>query len=330
MRAQRLAVSGLAVVAIVAIAALGVATVLPDDREPVPPAGPGTAAPATCAVPSADVELPSWTDSANPPQGVPRLISPDGNVVAVVWSKLVAGERDDEQNKILWIMRQPRGGQALQITATLPESVTTVTADRPADSSPGEIYPSVVDVPAPGCWHFALDWNGHHSEINLAYAPAIERKSAAVTTSTTTTPPVTGTTCRTANLTVTLSAPNGAAGQVGLEIGFRNDGTTPCTMTGYPGVSFLDAAGHQIGVPAVRNPGVDYATVSVAPGETVYSLLQLTNPSMTNCPVSAPAKVRVFPPNETADVRIAANGLKLCATSASASWVNPVVEHPNF
>ena len=40
---------------------------------------------------------------------------------------------------------------------------------KSADSSPGEIYPSIVDVPSPGCWHFTLSWAGHHDEIDLLY-----------------------------------------------------------------------------------------------------------------------------------------------------------------
>jgi hypothetical protein len=44
-----------------------------------------------------------------------------------------------------------------------------VSSTWPADSSPGEIYPSEIEVPAPGCWQFTLSWNGHTDTIDLWY-----------------------------------------------------------------------------------------------------------------------------------------------------------------
>ncbi len=40
---------------------------------------------------------------------------------------------------------------------------------RPPDSSPGEIYPSYVNVPTAGCWHLTLHWAGHTDWIDLHY-----------------------------------------------------------------------------------------------------------------------------------------------------------------
>jgi hypothetical protein len=40
---------------------------------------------------------------------------------------------------------------------------------RPADSRPGEIYPSIVDVPAAGCWTVVAEWSGHRATLELAY-----------------------------------------------------------------------------------------------------------------------------------------------------------------
>src|SRR4051794_9137433 len=38
---------------------------------------------------------------------------------------------------------------------------------RSADSSPGEIYPSDVDLPSPGCWHLELKWGSHQADLDI-------------------------------------------------------------------------------------------------------------------------------------------------------------------
>jgi hypothetical protein len=39
----------------------------------------------------------------------------------------------------------------------------------PPNSSPGEIYPSEVDVPSPGGWHFDLRWGKNKASVDLVY-----------------------------------------------------------------------------------------------------------------------------------------------------------------
>jgi hypothetical protein len=43
---------------------------------------------------------------------------------------------------------------------------------RMADSSPGEIYPSYVDLPAPGCWRLSLRWGAHAAQLDVEVHPA--------------------------------------------------------------------------------------------------------------------------------------------------------------
>jgi hypothetical protein len=83
---------------------------------------------------------------------------------------LRAGRRQDgANNKILWDMRDPRDGQPLLLTARPLAGGPAVNLTFPADASPGEIYPSTIDVPTPGCWHMTLQWNGHTATIDLPY-----------------------------------------------------------------------------------------------------------------------------------------------------------------
>jgi hypothetical protein len=49
------------------------------------------------------------------------------------------------------------------------KSAPLVAVTQPANSTPGEIYPTIVDVPEPGCWHLDLVWAGHQTSIELEY-----------------------------------------------------------------------------------------------------------------------------------------------------------------
>jgi len=330
LRAQRRALSGLAVVAVIALGSIGVANLVPSGHD-AKPASPPTTISATCAAPIT-AAVPSWADSADVPSAIPHLVSPDGNVVAILFGNpLRAGTPTDRANKILWIVRQPRDGQALEITATLPGSrEKPVHITKAADSSPGEIYPSIDDVPAPGCWHFGLAWNGHRSAINLDYAPGETTSATTVpvtSTNTPTTAVATLTPCRTVNLDITLTGPIGSAGHFNYDIAFRNTGASTCIMTGFPGVSFLDASSHQIGAPAGRNP-ISSAPVTVAPGATAYAHLSVTDPSVLGgCAATPVATLRIFPPNERAQALVGADGIAVCAQQTPSSTIDPVLDH---
>ena len=41
------------------------------------------------------------------------------------------------------------------------------TASRTVDGGPG---PSIIDLPAPGCWSLNLSWGDHHDHLRLEYA----------------------------------------------------------------------------------------------------------------------------------------------------------------
>jgi Protein of unknown function (DUF4232) len=339
MRARRRAASGLAVIAVVAIGSIAIGGLVTGKGKGTTPAAPGPTSPApapVCSGPSTANDIPAWAASANPPSGVPHLVSPDGNVVAVLFGyPLYTGKSTEHTNKILWIVRRPRNGQPLEITATLAR-----TTDRPlhfsfpADSSPGEIYPSNDNVPSSeaGCWHFALSWNGNHSSMNLAYLlPSQSPGTSATTPATSGSSITTGTavasgptTCPTASLTISLSGPIGSAGHFNYELVFRNHSATACTLSGYPGVSFLDSSGSQIGVPASRNR-IAQSPVTLAPGATAYAHLSVTDPSVLNgCAATAVHEIRIYPPNDLASANIGAGGIAICASQTPSTAIDPV------
>jgi hypothetical protein len=96
-------------------------------------------------------------------------------VAAILFSyPLRAGNPTGRRNKILWIVKQPRNGSPLRIVAhPLGSARPVVRLAFPANSSPGEIYPSYVDVPSAGCWRLTLRWAGHVDRIALRYLAAV-------------------------------------------------------------------------------------------------------------------------------------------------------------
>ena len=73
-------------------------------------------------------------------------------------------------NKVLWIVKLPRLGSPLRIEARpVGDPRPLIRSTFPADSSPGEIYPSYVDVPKGGCWRLTLRLAGHKDSIDLNY-----------------------------------------------------------------------------------------------------------------------------------------------------------------
>jgi hypothetical protein len=91
----------------------------------------------------------------------------EGDIVAILWAEhdpLVVPPATDRNNKILWVARVSSGG-SLQIEARLTGSDESVT--RTIDGGPG---PSIIDLPAPGCWSFNLTWGEKHDNLELEYA----------------------------------------------------------------------------------------------------------------------------------------------------------------
>jgi hypothetical protein len=117
---------------------------------------------------------PAWAAGSGSPTGLPYALAEHGRAIAFIFGyPLRAGDSTNPGNKILWVVRLPRNGSDLVIRAR-PLHATTplVTVRQAANSSPGEIYPSDVTVPAPGCWRMTLHWNGHADSIDLAYRAA--------------------------------------------------------------------------------------------------------------------------------------------------------------
>lgn len=117
--------------------------------------------------------VPAWLDEAgahNNPATPYVLATPQQAAGFLFGYPLRSGHPENPFNKILWVVGLPRNGSSLEISGhPLESSAPIVKVVSPADSSPGEIYPSIVDVPTPGCWQFELAWAGHTASVELPY-----------------------------------------------------------------------------------------------------------------------------------------------------------------
>ena len=117
--------------------------------------------------------IPQWLDDAgghNNPSGLPYVIAhPDLAAGFLFAHPLRAGHPENPANKILWVVRTPRTGPLTIDGHPLGAARPTVHEMLPANSGPGEIYPSYVDAPTAGCWQFELQWANSHAQVELNY-----------------------------------------------------------------------------------------------------------------------------------------------------------------
>lgn len=114
--------------------------------------------------------------------------------------------------------------------------------------------------------------------------------------------------CTTSQLRAWMGVPGGAAaGTSYTEMELSNVGTTTCRLYGFPGVSALNANGAQVGNPAGWDLSGTLATVVLTPGATSH--FQLGFADVYNYPAGicrpvATTTLRIYPPNQTASLRL--------------------------
>ncbi|HEY5389385.1 MAG TPA: hypothetical protein VIJ83_02425 [Solirubrobacteraceae bacterium] len=120
---------------------------------------------------------PAWAAPAFVPStgGYVPPYAVSGNAAAAAFyfaPTLRAGSPTNPTNKVLWVMRYPRDGQPLTIVGRYGSNpALTAHSSWPADASPGEIYPSYVNLPKAGCWELTLSWNHHRARIDVEVHP---------------------------------------------------------------------------------------------------------------------------------------------------------------
>jgi hypothetical protein len=123
--------------------------------------------------------------------------------------------------------------------------------------------------------------------------------------------------CATAQLGLSVSQGDAGAGQFHQQLLLKNSGPR-CSLHGYPGVSFLDAADHQLGSPAAESSG-PVTRVFLGPGATAFATLTYSNAAAypdSSCRPKQASRVRVYPPGER-QALVAADAILVCSAAGS-------------
>lgn len=130
--------------------------------------------------------------------------------------------------------------------------------------------------------------------------------------------PATVGTCTAAMLTGRIDTPAGAGamGSVYRSIVLTNTTTAPCSTAGFPGVSAVDAAGKQIGLPADRD-GSQLTVLTLAPGASATATLKQGSGQNygADCGPTPVAGLRVYPPGATDSLVLEQHGEACSATT---------------
>lgn len=151
---------------------------------------------------------------------------------------------------------------------------------------------------------------------------------SSTTTSTSTSTTIGGPTrCRTADLTASVAAGNGAAGTIETTISLKSSSSVPCVLDGYPGLQMLGPGGAIIPTTVVRKGVYSFtsmapSTVTLTNGESAsfnmgYSDVPTGNE--TSCPTSV--DLQITPPNAYGHLTIAA---KVAPCDNGSITVSPV------
>jgi len=137
-----------------------------------------------------------------------------------------------------------------------------------------------------------------------------------------------GSRCALADLRIRYAVDQGAgaAGSVMGTLTFTNTGSVRCTLSGFPGVSFVGGGkGTQIGAPATRTDAA-VRNRTLGPGKSVEAALRRTQPGSygDDCQQALVDGFRVYPPDSTDSAFVAFKTTGCRSISAPLLQVGPV------
>lgn len=116
--------------------------------------------------------LPVWARAgfSDPRPRIAHVVGSAGRIAAILFGyPLLSPPSRVRANKILWVAQAtPNPGSRLQISAQRMDGVRKVgpPVARRVGGGPG---PSIINLPAAGCWRFTLRWSDHTDRLDLDY-----------------------------------------------------------------------------------------------------------------------------------------------------------------
>ncbi|NDZ77735.1 DUF4232 domain-containing protein [Streptomyces sp. SID10853] len=130
--------------------------------------------------------------------------------------------------------------------------------------------------------------------------------------------------CHTSELKLTVGDDHPGAGQENFALVLTNTSGHTCTVSGFPGLAFVDNGGSQVSVDPART-GASGGAVKVAPGGSAWAPLSFTNPEVSGSGTVTPPTVRVTPPDEKVALIVPWNGGAVPSGSKSGPSVGAFV-----
>ncbi|WP_020663422.1 DUF4232 domain-containing protein [Amycolatopsis benzoatilytica] len=188
-----------------------------------------------------------------------------------------------------------------------------------AAGASGALLLSACGQGSPGASGTPTDGPASSPAMSASSAPASSSSAPSGSASSTAPaqkPPADNGLCKAGDVTLSLGKGDAGAGSAYLPLLIKNTSSQPCTIQGFPGVSYVGGDnGQQIGQPATRD-GDKLGPVKLAPGQSAKADLQVAN--VRNYDAAAcqptPAKgFRVYLPQDTASKFVPFDGLGCAA-----------------
>ncbi|HYK27413.1 MAG TPA: DUF4232 domain-containing protein [Streptosporangiaceae bacterium] len=144
-------------------------------------------------------------------------------------------------------------------------------------------------------------------------------------------PPAASESCKSTSLSILVGNARTAAGKVSYPIRFQNISATPCTLSGFPAVSFISKNYlRRVGSPAKRNRGSPPHLITVPPEGTAIALISVVNADKYPgaCDQTQVGGILVNPPRLTHPVRLPLSALTCANPKYHVLTVNALVQGP--
>jgi hypothetical protein len=111
---------------------------------------------------------------SDPRPRMPYVLGRGGKIAGILFGNPLRAPAPPtgRANKILWVARTPPQSRSdLRINAQrmIGSDAVGAPVSRRVSNGPG---PSIIDVPAPGCWRLTLRWSGRLDTLDLRYIPS--------------------------------------------------------------------------------------------------------------------------------------------------------------